>query len=385
MTIRTRFAVFGLAALIPVACSDVNPSGPSVSFTAPTASGPSNGSSYRFNQQPITLTINNAVRSGAAVATYNVEVATNSSFATIVQTKDGIAEGAGSTTTVQISGLTGGATYFWRWRAVVDGVVGQPSQTLSFAVSARVILGVPDAEQPQANTEVYTATPTFTVRNGSRSGPIGSITYDFEVSTVSTFATTVAKVSGIPEGNTRTSWTPTAQLPEASLFWRARSVDATNGEVSPYTNPVRFDRKEGIDLTKVIYQLGPDMTTFEETAVITDAYHSDGQLCIFHTRLGLWPVTDFFDAGPILEGNQEIFVNIGGQWYAGSADWYRPGQACKNVDEGIAADSFVGKFPISTWRPQPGEVFGVMATTPARAYPAMKTYDERTNVKLIKW
>ena len=83
MTIRTRLVVFGLAAMIPVACSDVNPNGPSVSFTAPTASGPSNGASYKFNQQPITLTITNAARSAPATVTYNVEVSTSSSFAKI--------------------------------------------------------------------------------------------------------------------------------------------------------------------------------------------------------------------------------------------------------------------------------------------------------------
>jgi hypothetical protein len=380
-----RFALLGLVALLPAACSEVNPAGPSVSFAAPISSGPANGTTYRFNQQPIVVSINNSVKTGSATVKYKVELATSNTFATITQTVNDIAETAGATTQVTLPALGGNVTYFWRWRAIVDGVTGEPSSAQSFFVRPQVVLGVPEAEQPAASSEVYNPTPTFTVRNGTRTGPVGTITYDFEVSTVATFATTVVRRTGVVEASTRTSWTPTSDLPEGTLYWRARAVDSTNDEVSPYTGGVRFERKRGIDLTKVIYHLGPNMTTFEETAVITDAYHRDGQLCIFHTRLGLWPATDFFGVGPILEGNQQIFALINGVWHSGSADWYRPGQACKAVDENIGADSFVGKEPIASWRPRAGEIFGVMATTPARAWPAMKTYDERSNVVLIPW
>jgi hypothetical protein len=35
--------------------------------------------------------------------------------------------------------------------------------------------------------------------------------------------------------------------------------------------------------------------------------------------------------------------------------------------------------------PKPGEVFGLMVTTPARAWPDMRTLDERSNVVLVRW
>jgi hypothetical protein len=35
--------------------------------------------------------------------------------------------------------------------------------------------------------------------------------------------------------------------------------------------------------------------------------------------------------------------------------------------------------------PRSGETIGVMSTTPARLWPDMRTYDERTDVKIIRW
>lgn len=369
---------------VGAACTQ-NATGPAVSFTAPRGQGPSNNAIFRFNQQPVTLTIFNAARTGPATVTYTVELATSDSFATIFRTIEGIAETAGETTSVAVSNLPGATTFYWRWKTVIDGVAGQPSSAGSFFVRPQVILGVPEAEQPTANANVYDPRPTFQVRNGSRTGPVGAITYEFEVSTVSTFASVVVRQTGVAEQTTRTSWRPAAEMPEGTLFWRARAVDALNDEVSAWTTGLRFERRRGIDLGSVVYQWGANISGWSETSQITQAYHDGNQLCIFHTKLGVWPVTDFFDAGPILEGNQQIFALINGTWYSGSADWYRPGQACKSVDNAIGHDSFPGANPIGGWVPRHGETFGVMATTPGRMWPAMKTLDQRSNVALIQW
>jgi hypothetical protein len=53
--------------------------------------------------------------------------------------------------------------------------------------------------------------------------------------------------------------------------------------------------------------------------------------------------------------------------------------------QSIGADAFYGREPLGSWVPRPGEVFGVMASTPARAWPSMRTVDERSNVVLIRW
>jgi hypothetical protein len=111
-----------------------------------------------------------------------------------------------------------------------------------------------------------------------------------------------------------------------------------------------------------------------------------GELCIWHDQLGTWPSVIFFnDPNTLVEGNQWVFANIGGRWYGGAADWYRPGQACKGLDAAsIGRDAF-DQDPLRSWVPQPGELFGVMSTTPARAWPDMRTLDQRTNIVLLRW
>jgi hypothetical protein len=144
-----------------------------------------------------------------------------------------------------------------------------------------------------------------------------------------------------------------------------------------------------IDLNQVQIMLGPNVATWPQTSTVTSTTAVDHQLCIYHTKLGQWPSTIFFDdPSTLVEGNQWIFANINGQWYGGAGDWYRPGQACKDVTpQSIAHDAFYSDNmePLRSWVPQPGEVFGLMSSTPARAWPAMRTLDERTNVVLVHW
>ena len=369
------------------ACGTSNPSRPSTSFTAPISNGPANGSSFNFNQQPITLTIVNAVRTGGTAPTYNVEVASNSNFSTLVFTRNDIPEGSGGTTAVTISQLTGNATYYWRWRAVIDGIAGEASGAQSFFVRPNITLNAPVLVDPAANTTVFAVRPTFRVTNSTFTGQPGVISYEFQVSTSSSFASIAASQTVQQQGGAggSTSWTPSNDLPAGNLFWRARARDLNNSVDSSFSNSAGFERKDGVDLTKVVYQQGPNISSWPETSKITSASHADGQLCIIHTMLGVWPSTDFFgDPSVRLEGNQWVFANINGIWYGGAADWYRPGQGCKNVDEDIARDSF-SQNPLASWRPHPGEVFGVMSTTPARFWPDMKTLDQRTDLVLIVW
>jgi hypothetical protein len=387
MNVRLIPVALTAAALSTVlACGTSNPTRPSTSFTAPISNGPANGTNFNFNQQPITLTIVNAVHTGPA-PTYNVDVASNADFSNVVFSQQGIPEGAGGTTTVTVSSLAGNTTYYWRWRAVLDGVEGEPSGTQSFFVKPNIVLNAPVLVDPAASASVFNARPTFRITNSTFTGEPGTISYEFQVSSSSSFASIIASQTVQQQGGAgaTTSWTPSTDLPEGNLFWRARARDLGNGVDGSFSSAAGFERKFGIDLTKVVYQMGPNISGWAETSKITSASHSNGQLCIEHTRLGVWPSTDFFgDPSVRLEGNQWIFANINGTWYGGAADWYRPGQGCKEVDENIGHDSFT-QNPIASWRPRPGEVFGVMSSTPARFWPDMKTLDQRTDVALIVW
>ena len=132
--------------------------------------------------------------------------------------------------------------------------------------------------------------------------------------------------------------------------------------------------------------LGPNVASWPQTATITAASAKYTDLCVNHTKLGAWPTTFFFDTGALIEGNQWVFANINGRWYGGAGEWVRPGQECKAVTaDTIGRDAFYGREPLGSWVPKPGEVFAVMSSTPARAYPAMATIDERTNVVFVTW
>jgi hypothetical protein len=386
MKVRAIARILFVVALTPFwACQVENPAQPSVSFVAPLAEGPADGTLHRFNDQPLTLKIVNTVKTGGATVSYIVEVARDSQFQDKVFVRADVTESPSGVTEVQIDVLPGDTTYFWRWLAVVEGVTGAPSATQSFFVRPQVIINAPALLSPVGGDSVFTARPNFVIQNSATTGPVGAILYDFEVSDSSTFAgTPLAEATIGQQGGSTTTWAPSVDLPEGTLFWRVRGRDPSNEEESPFSAPATFEREFGIDLAKVVYIQSPDISNWPETAQITSAFHSGGQLCITHTKLGIWPVTDFFDAGPILEGNQWVFANIDGTWYGGASEWYRPSQACKEVDEGIGHDSFtVG--PLASWRPSPGEVFGVASTTPARLYPSFATLDQRSDVVLIVW
>ncbi|MEO8483937.1 MAG: hypothetical protein ABI634_17130 [Acidobacteriota bacterium] len=143
-----------------------------------------------------------------------------------------------------------------------------------------------------------------------------------------------------------------------------------------------------IDLNQVTIVLGPkNIGAWPQTSTMTGVTTTDG-LCTFHTKLGRWPTVEFFDTGAPIEGNQWVFANINGRWYGGAGEWQRPGQACKAVTaEDVGSGTFYADNwePLRSWVPRPGELFAMMVSTPARAWPSMRTVDERSNVVLARW
>ena len=147
---------------------------------------------------------------------------------------------------------------------------------------------------------------------------------------------------------------------------------------------------DAIDLNNVTVVLGPAAVgQWPQTSTVTGTVSVEHSLCIYHTKLGQWPSGQFFDdPNTRVEGNQWVIANIGGRWYAGAADWYRPGQACKDVTaDTIGHDAFYNPAwePLRSWVPAVGEAFGLFATTPARMWPNMKSLDERSNVVIAYW
>jgi hypothetical protein len=366
------------------------------SVGAPLPAQPANGAQLKFSEQPITLATQNGLTTASDSPIYTFEVATDSAFANKVQVKDGVAQGTGTQTSVKLDSLAEAKDYYWHVRVQSSGTTGVFSPSMKFTVGPAVTINAPTAVSPVGGAQTG-ARPTFTITNGSVQGPAGAITYEFDVSTTSTFASFVAKVP-VAAGQGQTSFTPTSDLPiGVTLFWRAFGSDAANAVTGPPSTTQSFTTSLAIDLTKVVYLLGPNLSTWKETGKII-AVEQDGNeliggpMCMSFTDPG-WPDAKWIYAGPGddpnfgIFGNQWYFANIGGTWYGGPGEWlYRGAGVCK-AGQGtttIGPDSGFGE-PFASWRPKVGELVGYAVSASARALPAMSTVQERTNVVLVPW
>jgi len=168
------------------------------------------------------------------------------------------------------------------------------------------------------------------------------------------------------------SYSITATLTEADT---SRSTTATSVKVR--------EGLDQIDISKAIMVSpmdDPTVTKWPITSEITSIYVDGGQTCLDHTMNEKWPVTIFEppDGGP-LEGTHLIFANIGGVWYGGVYDYYRPGQTCKGTNKYQYGPEQIRSEPMGSWVPAKGEIVGFMVSTPARG--GYNTKNERSYVK----
>ena len=229
MTFRFERLAFAIVlAWVAVSCTKSSPAQPSgpVSVTAPRPVQPVNNALVRNADQPITLSIQNAVATQGG-ATYTFEVGTDAAFATKVQIKDGVAETTGGQTSVRLDTLAPTKDYYWHARAQAGGTTGLFGATYKFSVGASVILDAPTVVFPLQGTQVQ-GKPTFVVNNSTRQGPAGPVTYKFDISTNAGF-NPIALTSTVPEGPLQTTFTPaTALAINQTYFWRVTALDASN-------------------------------------------------------------------------------------------------------------------------------------------------------------
>ena len=100
----------------------------------------------------------------------------------------------------------------------------------------------PAIDAPGDDEQLTTLRPTLVVRNGSAT-PTGTRTYEFQVSTSSTFQPIAASRSGIAEdASGKTSYTPESDLQSTTrYYWRARV--AQGAASSDWTSAGRFRTK----------------------------------------------------------------------------------------------------------------------------------------------
>jgi hypothetical protein len=147
---------------------------------APTLASPTNGAS----NQPVNLTLSWSTVSGAS--TYELQLSTVSDFSTKVLIGEALLS-----TSIVASGLVNTTGYYWRAAATNGGGTGTWSSVWSFTTVPAVPVA-PTLTSP-ANDAAFASNATVTLTWGSVTG---ATTYTVQVSTASTFATTVLNQSG---------------------------------------------------------------------------------------------------------------------------------------------------------------------------------------------
>jgi hypothetical protein len=216
------------------ACSKSNPAEPSgssgetagsltASIAAPRPMTPSNNAAIKNIDQPLTLVVLNAVSTRPGV-TYTFEIATDAAFNTKAQVKDSVAEGGGGQTSVKLDALPAAKDYYWHVRASGSGTTGVFGATYKFTVGPAISITAPVPAAPLSGATT-TDRPTFTANDAVKSGPVGALTYLFEIADNAAFSPVLVSGS-VAETAGQTSFAPTVSLPTAkTLYWRVTAID----------------------------------------------------------------------------------------------------------------------------------------------------------------
>jgi PKD repeat protein len=171
---------------------------------APALASPSNGAV----NQPTVLTLN--WNPATSAATYHLQVSTSSIFATTVFDDSTIA-----TTSQQVGPLANNTAYYWRVNAKNTSGTSAWSPVWNFTTSIAAPLA-PTLVSPADEAIGISISPTL-----SWSASDGATSYRLQVSTTTTFATTVVNQSGIAG----TSHSVSGLVHNTTYYWR---VSATN-------------------------------------------------------------------------------------------------------------------------------------------------------------
>ena len=381
--------------------SGVSPDSPSataaaasVSLTTPAAISPDDGQAIKYTDQPVTLTVKNAVTTGSTPLTYTFQVAKEAGFGAVVASKSGVTAGANGQTSVNIDKLAGGATYFWRAQVASGGQGGPFTKVRSFVIGPEIVLQAPAPVSPGQNGTL-TGTALLTVNNAVTSGPVGQLTYRFEISDSSSFGRIV--FSGTtPEQAGQTSIQAPASLltSGATYYWRAQATDAASGVASPLSSVFSF-RFIAFDMSQaVIVDNPPDLASWAQTANITSVVFGPGQVTVdFDRRDGAnrWPDSPWGAPGDSVEYTLGMCLNIGGRWYCSAAIQYWHGRDLQATDT-IGSNWFYPPAwgPMNGYNPSSGELVGFFVAagsvrhdvTPGGTSSVVR---ERSNVALTPW
>ena len=229
-----RLALLSAAIVSVVACESTksaNPLSPTVAgpipgvnISPPKLLEPGSGWQLKADKQPLTLLLENASTNGVRPLSYVFEVATDAGFQKKTLSRSGVSQGSGGRTSLKLtSELPTGKTYYWRARAEDGANTGAFSAPVSFELLSPVWFDRPVPLSP-VNGEPTDTTPTLRFRNAARSGPVGPLTYQVEVSRNGGF-TAIAWSGRTGEQGGETSITASGLQASETFYWRTRITD----------------------------------------------------------------------------------------------------------------------------------------------------------------
>jgi hypothetical protein len=403
----------GVAASGCVSSKSSNPTSPTVAgplpgveITAPRPTIPTGGVRILVDQQPLTLTVENASTSGPRALTYSFEIATDAGFSSVVFMREGITPGEGSTTSLRLpDALATGRAYYWRARAQDGANTGPYSSAANFNVVTTIVLGQPTPVAPAPSALAASVRPKIVFGNVSRSGPVGPVSYLVEISNRDTFASKIALVA--TEQPNQTSVDVTQDLASNTyFFWRVRASDpttigpwaATQAFLTPFAaatptpspvpvpgGPVPPDQ---IDLAQAaVLNSPPDVAGWPATARLTRLDLMPSGAHVESTKQDAWPeVRPPGWDGPLLY-TLWIVVKIDGQWYtSGCIQYWRGlfenGGPVSQYGQNWYYDP-VRWGPMAGYQPSPGEPVGFFITAGDARNNGMNVVKERSNVVVV--
>jgi len=241
---RTAFTIVSLSGMMMglSACDaerSTNPLSPQIAgplagvlITPPSAVHPANGLLLSETEQPVTVRFMSAESNSVRPFTYELQVATDSTFAQTMVHLTGIEPGASGEVVVDLAQALEPGVYYWRTRAVDGANTGEYSPAASFELFTTVVLGAPKASSPADGVTIVGNAPTLVAAHANITGPAESTKYRFELSRDSGFVTLTAVLETPPSSGDITSFAP-GGLPYDQLFyWRVRVfATARDGQV----------------------------------------------------------------------------------------------------------------------------------------------------------
>jgi hypothetical protein len=377
---------------------------------------PSAGQRIPVDQQPITLTVDNAATNGVRPLSYVFEIATDTGFVNKVFTKDKVVPGDTGRTSVKLpAALATGKTYYWHALAQDGANTGSFTATFSFDIYTPIVIGVPILVTPAANAAAASIRPKFIVTDAPRSGPVGAITYSIEVAVDAQFTTKVAAWTAA-ETATQTAFDmPTDLKYSAVYYWHVRASDPTTTgawsttygfttPAAPVAAPVPTptptptptpgggggSAADQFPLGATVIESSPaGVASWPVTAKITSfAVRADGIAVEFTKKNGpgRWPdVVPPGWSGP-LQYTLWIAMNIGGTWHACSPIEFWNGLAANGgnitINNQIAVNWTYYCGPMKR-QPAPGEPVGFFVTAGDQRLKDAFIVHERSNTIVI--